>query len=318
MPGYRKANVDASAKGMDRIKGGVPFWKPPAGTGEKFKTTRLRILPPREDHPDDTYYFWVALHGNLPGAGRPILCPKKMNGDPCSACDYGNVLWNAGNKDAARDFFSSWRACVNMVALNADGSCPEDATIIPWAISKETFTSLDSKLGERPKAQRDITDVENGYDVLLARKGTDAQHTKYEIRCVDTASPVADEILAMMDETDDHATELWPLDRLYPTTDSEKIRAFLEAPKTPKNLITGGADAFADDEDDDDFVEGAFTAVEEEEEDDDLPWEEEEEPPVAALPEPPKPATRGPRTSGPTAGQREARSRLEAALAGVN
>lgn len=317
MAGYRKADVTASEKGMERIKGGIPFWKPPAGAGDKFKTSLVRILPPRDDHPDDSYFFWVALHGNLPGAGRPIVCPKKMNDEPCAACDAGNALWNAGRKQDAYQFFSSWRACVNIVVLNPDGSVPEDAVIIPWAISKDTFTSLDGKLSDRPKAQRDITDVEHGYNIKLKRKGTSAQDTKYEIDAADNPSPVAPEILAMMDEDEDHQCELWPLDRLYPRTEPARIVALLTVPNRP--AITAGAYADEDDEEDD-VVEGSFTTVEDDDEEEDAvvhPFdvdEDEEEDDVVVTPV----TTRKSKVSGPTAAVTEARDRLAAALAEVN
>lgn len=260
---YKSASVEESEEGMNRVGGKIPFLTIPGGTPPKWKTTRLRILPPRDDHPDNTYYFWVATHGKLPGSNRPVLCPQKMYDEFCPACDIGNKLWNEGRKDDARKFFASWRAMTNVIVLNHDGTLPDDGPAVKvWGIPKGVMEDLQSKLKELPKSKRDITDPIAGYDILVRRKGTGldgGKDTTYEIN----VAPDATDLSALGDEVIDLLDKMIALDTIYERSTGDNITGLLQPPKTVGRLAAPAADPWDEDEDEDGVpaVDASYTVV---------------------------------------------------------
>lgn len=250
---YKQADVDESEQGMSRIRGTVPYWTPPEGNN------LIRILPPRDDHPDNTYYWWVATHGKLPGANRPVLCNNKMYDEPCAACALGNSLWNSGRKDDARKFFASWRAFANILVLNRDGSVPEDAEVKVWGMPKTVMESLQAKLKERPKNERGVSNVIDGFNIKVRRTGKGTEDTKYEIDAQDNPSDLPDEAVELLDN-------MIALDKIYARVDN--IHTLLEAPKTVgrPQLTTPISDPWDVEEDEEEkgVVESSYRVIDEE------------------------------------------------------
>ena len=276
---FKKTIEDDADAGMESVKGSKT-WSPPAGENGAWKKTRVRILPARSDHPHNYFWNWYPIHGNLPGAGRGIICPAKDKDEECPACEVGNQLWNAGKKEQARKFFSSWRAAMNILVLNRDGSVPdgtfdEKGNLYPTAIKiyvpgKENLENLRALIKSEidDKGLRDITDPETGRDVFIRRKGTDAKTTRYEISMAETVSALDADVLEAL-EADESL--LHDLTKVFATVATERIAGFLEAPSR-KALPSPHKDPFADDDDDDDdddVVEGSFTVKEDEEDEDD-------------------------------------------------
>lgn len=258
----KKANADESLRGKDEVAGSF-FWTPPAGENGKFRTTRIRILPPHEDNPDNKFYSWNAVHGSLPGVKRAVRCPAKMDDSPCPACDHGNELWQANKKDEARKFFSSWKALTNIIVLDAEGNAPDGAQVKVWSIAKGTMEELLNLIEELPKTERDITDVSYGRDVFIRRKGAGPEDTKYEIRLAEAASPLEDDLITMADK------ELFLLTTVY-KKEAEKIEGFMTAGARPRMLAAPTKDPFADDDDEEDTsIKAEYRVVPEEEDDDD-------------------------------------------------
>ena len=261
---YKAVSVDETEDGMSKVRGGVPFWTVPGAPEPQWKTSYVRVLPPRDDHPDNTYYFWVATHGNLPGGTRPVLCPAKMFDEPCPACALANSLWNAGNKTDARKFFASWRAMVNIIVLNKDGSLPDDAEVKVWGMPKGVMESLQAKLKERPKSERDIANPIGGYNIKVRRTGTgknNGQDTKYEIDPMDTPSDLPDDAIDLLDN-------MIALDQIYARVNDTLIAGLLAAPKTEsKKLASPPSNVWDDDEDEEESnaIESSYRVIDEEE-----------------------------------------------------
>ena len=272
----KKANADESLRGKDEVAGSF-FWTPPAGDNGKFRTTRIRILPPHEDNPDNKFYSWAAVHGSLPGVKRAVRCPAKMDDGVCPACDFGNEQWQANKKEVARKFFSSWKALVNIIVLDADGNAPEGAQVKVWSIAKGTAEELLNLIEELPKAERDITDVAYGRDVFIRRKGAGPEDTKYEIRLAEGASPLADETIEMADK------ELFLLTNVYKRDDAEKIEGYMTAGARPKMLAPVTSDPFADD-DEEEVIKAEYRVMPEPEEEED----DDEEEVIVQTPPPPR------------------------------
>lgn len=256
----KKANIEESVAGKSDVKSGLPWLKLESGKGGKLKTTRLRILPPREDHPTDRFYLWVATHGNLPNAGRAIYCTQKNDDIPCPACEKARELYQAGRKDDARDFNSGWKGLLNVIELDDEGDMDvDDWQIQPWAAPKGLVEDLLDKI-DALKKFKDITDLEKGRDVIVGRKGKKITDTKYEIQICEPSSLPEEVIAAIMSDE----AELYDLPNIYEKPTTEAVVAMLVAPK-PKLLAT--ADAFDDDGDEDtDAIDADYTEVDDEEE----------------------------------------------------
>lgn len=271
MPKFQETDMQEVERGMAEISGS-PFWKPPAGAPGKYKTSRIRILPPRADASKPKYFYWVAVH-NIPGAGRAVPCPAKMEDQPCAACQKASLLWsraeaakepkNGPIRNEARKFFLSWKALVNIVVLNNDGSVPDDAQIIPWQMSKTLMEALKAKVDARedPK-ERNITHSVHGYDIKLQRIGTGLEDTKYEINPADVSTPLAPEVLALIEQDG-----LVDLSSLYPPFGSVRIEALLDAPRKLRELPAPDAFEEEDDDEEEASTDAKFRIIEDEEED---------------------------------------------------
>lgn len=251
--GFKEADPEASRAGLAETKGsGIPFWTPPAGEAGKAKTTRIRILPPRDDHPDNKYYFWVATHGNLPGARGPVRCPQKNDNLPCPACEIGNDLWQANRREDARKWFSSWRGLVNIIVLNAEGEVPSDPKVQVWGVPKTLLTDeLEEKIAELPEGKRNIASLLAGRDVFVRRRGKDVQDTKYEIALAPNATAFLADNPDLLEKLGE---EMIFLPSVYPATSELDISGLLEA--KPRGALPPHVDPF-----DDDTVEGVFAEV---------------------------------------------------------
>ena len=224
---WKTADEAESTEGLKEIRGGVPFWTPPTADPPKWKTSRVRFLPPRADHPTNRWYEWVSTHGNLPGANRPVLCPHRMYDEPCPACKMAQDLQNAGLKEDARDLWPSWRGLVNIVELTMEGQpLEDDPTIKIWGMPHSLVEVLNAKLEEMPKGSRNFTHPLTGRDVFVRRQGKQMK-SKYEIALAPETSPVADIIMALL-ESDEERLHFLP--GIYERTTSESIRVLLAAP----------------------------------------------------------------------------------------
>lgn len=233
---YREADPSARVEGP----GNNYFWKVP-GDAKKWVSTRIRIMPPREDHPNDSFYLWQAVHRGLPGSQRSVLCPAKMTGKPCPACNEARALDMRGKKNAARNFWPTWRALVNIVVLDDD----EDPTVLVWDMPKSVHEDLEAKMKELPIKDRNISSPKKGRDVIVRRKGLGPTDTDYQIELA-PPTPASEEVMKLLDEDD----SLFNLDAVYTLPDYSVIEGYLSAPETHS-----AADPFEDeDEDDDDEV----------------------------------------------------------------
>ena len=208
----------------------------------------MRVLPPREDHPNNRFYHWVATHGNLPGIDRPVLCLSKMFDEPCPVCLAQSDFRRQGRKDDADSLAPTWRALVNVVALDKDGGLSDSADVKVWAIPRSLLDEVIEAVEELPKRRRDITHPETGTDLLVGRKGEGKKKTRYRVAVADASTPFeSEELLEGM-----HA-----LPEVYEKIEFQKVAGYLTTP-------TASKDPFADDEDEggaDGAIEGEYREV---------------------------------------------------------
>jgi hypothetical protein len=218
---YKEANPEADAQEMNKTRGGVPFFTPKGEKG-KYVTSYVRILPPRDDHPTESFFYWACVHGNLPGAGRPVLCPSRMFDRPCPACQEARSLDQRGMKDEARDFWPSWRALVNVCVVDENGNIdPDKEGVFVWAIPKTLMEDLEAKIKEiKDEKKRRISSPASGRDVIVKRKGTGPKDTKYEVALAEP-SQVGQDIMDLLEDG------LFFLPDIYPELPTARIAGLL-------------------------------------------------------------------------------------------
>ena len=247
---WKEADPEESIAGRDEVQSGIPFFTPKAGERNKFHTTRLRILPPRDDHPSGKFYHWVAVHGQVGASNRPLLCPKRMHDEPCPVCVESQKFRQQGLEDDAIELSPKWRGMVNVIQLNPDGSLPDDPQVMVWGIPKSLLEDLLAEVEELPKRERNITSPKSGRDVLLARKGS-KKKTRYKIELADEASELDEDVVALLDDG------LHELTRIYPRLEFAKIAGLLaggahEDPFGDVPALPPGKDEDEDDDEDED------------------------------------------------------------------
>jgi hypothetical protein len=222
--GFKIASMDEAYKGEKDMAGGANFFTPAAGKGPKdWGTTRVRILPPRDDHPLGHYYFPVAVH-SIEGAGRPVWCPAKNANQFCPACALAAETQRTQGRLAASGMWASWRALVNVVRLNDDGSVPDDVEVQVWAMPKtKIFDVLQAKLRElKAKGQPDDpTHPLEGRDIWVRRKGAGKESTEYEIAPDRDVSELDDKIIDLLDSS------MYDLPFVYSQESAENITGYL-------------------------------------------------------------------------------------------
>ena len=227
--GYKEADPEESIAGRDEVSSGIPFFTPKAGERGKFLATRVRILPPRDDHPNNKFYQWVAVHGQVGSLGRPILCPYRMHDEACPVCAESQRLRRQGLEDDAIELSAKWRGMVNVIKLEADGSVEDDPQILVWGMPKGVLEDLLGKMEELPKRERNITSPTSGRDVIIRRKGA-GKKTRYEIELVKEASELDEDAIEFLNEG------LHDLTTIYPKIEFVKIAG----------LLAGGSGAVVD------------------------------------------------------------------------
>ncbi len=152
------AMVDAMASGS-----GPPLDK--LETGAQRKSNFRRILP---QHPNMIAPAQVVpVHFGIGPNSRQFVCPREIsnNVDVCPVCQVGFQTIRDGNKDAGQELLPNWRAYVNTVKLNQDGTLAEEKVYV-LSLNKGQFDSLVDEFSE----YGDITNLETGRNVDIQSK----------------------------------------------------------------------------------------------------------------------------------------------------
>lgn len=212
-------NPDEWTKG---IGGAFSFFSPKGGKKD-FVDNRIRLLPPHSDSADGKFYKWVAIHGNLPGIGRPVYCPYKNDGEQCPACAKSKEHYDRGDKAGGSEWGSTWRAMVNLITFDEDGDVI-DGEIKVWGMPKTVMEELKRVVSKLPAGTRNVAHPLTGRDIIISRKG-EKLGTDYRVT-VEDVSEVSDAVLEILEEPDG----LSLLDSVYEKKGPSFIAGLLTAP----------------------------------------------------------------------------------------
>jgi hypothetical protein len=158
----------------------------------KVGKTRLRVVPGR----GRKTFMSVQQHRvEIPGEqyARRYTCPGKG----CPICARAAELSRSGNpKDSEAAY--QLRATVKVFCNVIDRADPESGPKV-WEFGKKVWGQVESILSNED-AGGDFTDPNDGFDLIVDRKGTGKNDTEYKVLAARQASPLSE---------DDAAAEVW-------------------------------------------------------------------------------------------------------------
>lgn len=259
--GHKKIDVKATLASRDSLSGGVPFLKLAAG-----KTTGIRILPPREDHPNDTFFLALPLHYGVGRNEAIVPCPFKLHNAYCPVCEYNAHLAKIGKENER----VSTRCLMNVVVIDEDGN-PIEEKVSVFTAPQTLVADILDEMAELPEKEQDITDPKRGRDIFIKRKGSSRKQTRYTISLMDPSPFPLPELL---DQTYDLTTVFTERSEdaiigllTGGSSRDEDPWEELEEGKSRKALPRGRP-RVVDDDEEEEPEEGEFRKIDEEEEED--------------------------------------------------
>lgn len=202
------------------------YWKPKEGKQV------IRILP----EAGEMDVFWQEVGRHYIG-DNSVLCPNFTSDgvQACSICEVSEKLYHGGDKKAAGKLLPRRAYHMNIIVRTKEGI---EGPFV-WTPGITVFNMIEELVGDPEYG--DITDLKNGFDLMLSRKGN-GKETKYNINPRREATPLADDaekIAELMKEAKDLS------DVLKHLPSYEDVSAFFEG----KGSDLSSGDGFEDDED---------------------------------------------------------------------
>lgn len=169
---YDSEAADAEAADLD--KGGGEWLKLEPGRNV------IRLLPPPAGR--NTPFVVVRQHYlQMPGEADPISfnCPKAMLKKFCPVCAKADKLRSSGkarDRNRAKELYAKRRVFANVIDRNDEETGPKIL-----GFGKSVHEQL-VELRRDPDAGGDFTHPEEGYDIVIERKGSGKNDTKYKVR----------------------------------------------------------------------------------------------------------------------------------------
>jgi len=207
------------------------FWVP------KEDKNNIRILPPWSE--EGIWYREVPYHYGI--GGKSVVCPKRLLGKPCYICDKVAEFRKSSDKnlnELANDLRPKMRIYYNVIDLDDTAKGVQVFGSGVQVFKDLLYYDLDDEWGN-------ITDVEEGYDIILIREGK-GRNSKYQVKAKKNSSPLENEewlnSMSNLDNLIGKILSYSELKTLYETPAEDAAPAVLEeipeaAPKTtPRTL----------------------------------------------------------------------------------
>lgn len=165
--GYGKSTKERM--GEEKVGGGE-FWSPPEGD------TRIRIMPPAGEDQEE-FWFRTGTHFRVGPDERAVPCPLTAGvRDTCFLCRMVKQLKRGDEDDQAEadEMSASPRYLLNIIDLDN----PETGVQV-WRCPVTVFRRI-HKYRMNEDDYGDMTDLENGYDMIVTRTGGGLK-TEYDI-----------------------------------------------------------------------------------------------------------------------------------------
>lgn len=167
---YGSYDMDAAQHERAELeKGGTDFYEFEVGENQ------IRIPPPMKGKKTP---FTVTFRHVIQFGDKKVFfnCPRKMANLPCPACENADKLYKSGNpadNERAKEWFSKRQVLANVIPRKGDPR-------VEVARLGKTIYDACISLRENPNFG-DFTHPEEGYDILVKRKGKGKNDTEYTV-----------------------------------------------------------------------------------------------------------------------------------------
>lgn len=238
-----KTDLEKSLEGLDEVGRG-DFFTPKEGPN------KIRIVPWRE-----MFFFKAELHYGMkrPGGGKETAypCLLSFGEKSCPVCDFHEELAKSENEGKLK--LAGRVRVKTKFYVNVLDRARANEGIKIYGFSPKMMRTLRGYLEDEDYG--DITDVEDGKDIVLTREGTGFTSTSYEIRVRAKSTPL---------EYENWEEELHDLSAIAEKVSSEFLKK--RVAELRGGIKKGKKDE--EEEEDDDLEEGDDKEKDDEKEDD--------------------------------------------------
>lgn len=213
MPGYKVSSREENIAHLHDNRSGPAFLKLESGAKGRSKKTWIRILPTLESHPNGSYYLWVRTHFSVGANNRSVGCLQPFD-KVCPVCAEVQRLEAEGFKKEASDMYGKYRALMNVMEYDEDGTPIEEVKV--WSVGRDTMNALTDKIGDEVP-----DDPDNGFDIGVSRRGVKMDEVRYDCELSD------DNTVLLGGDYAELLEGLYDLTQVYPPLESERLLTML-------------------------------------------------------------------------------------------
>jgi len=163
----------------------------------KSGVTHVFLLPPHKDSP--SWFREYREHGLRPdGKFTTLTCPK-VNGDPCPICEAGTALWDEKTEEsvaAAKRLNAKKAFLYNVYVFSSpDGKSLKDG-IHTLKSGVNVYKELMEYDADAAGGWGDITNLANGVEFRIERKGKGRFDTSYSAKPVPQRTNILEKLAA--------------------------------------------------------------------------------------------------------------------------
>lgn len=214
-----KVNPERAKQSKQRLeeegqRKNLPMWKIPVNT------SRIRILPPWSEAGDIA--FECKSHWRIPPNDRMYNCLRVINKE-CPLCELATEFRNAGKKQLASRLYPTKSIYYNVIVRGE-----EEKGVQIMRSGVLLYESILSYLYDEEYG--DITDIDNGRDMIIERVGTGKEDTRYDLKPAANTSPL---------HTDKATVDSWIDGMFNLDTDVADFKDTLELKSVVDNIYGG-------------------------------------------------------------------------------
>lgn len=210
MPKRRGVNVDKEREKLEEIKrGGTRFWTP------KEHSNLIRILPP---YSGEDWYKETWFHFGVGVDRKPIACARRLLDEACYICEKVDELRKSEDPrdvELPTQIASRRRVFYNIIDLD-----DVESGVQIFSSGVTIFKELLMYVADPDWG--DITDPEEGYDIVIEREGTGID-TKYTVRAKKNPTSLIDPGLLDQLRDLDEMVEILPYEQVKAIYEGEEF-----------------------------------------------------------------------------------------------
>jgi hypothetical protein len=190
----------------------------------KTGVTTARFLPPHVDAP--SWFRAYKEHGIHPGGKyRTFTCPASVDGSECPICEEGTRLYEAKELKEAKRLYAKQAFLYNAYVYSSPDSKGLKDGIFVIKSGVKVYKQLMEYDNDPAGDWGNISDLENGFDFRIERKGAGRYKTEYSVMPMRQQTNIIEKVAAAGFEFGTPTD----LTTVYPPLSYEELEAVLES-----------------------------------------------------------------------------------------